>query len=144
PDPQPGRAAYMGYLLARPFKHCAAGQRSRGRHGLPGQRPGEPTDRRPIQRVPVAARGCPFTTARRQSAPEEIQVYIVQPGDTVLGIADKFGLKPETIQWSNPGLELNADLIRPGDPLKIPPVDGVLHTVTSGDTLLSLAAKYKV
>jgi LysM repeat protein len=86
----------------------------------------------------------PFTTIRQQPAPEGIQTYIVQAGDTVLGIAQKFGLAPETIQWSNPGLELNADLIRPGDPLSIPPVDGVLHTVTSGDTLTSLAEKYKV
>lgn len=86
----------------------------------------------------------PFTTARQQPAPEGIQTYIVQAGDTVLGIAGKFGLKPESIQWSNAQLESNVDLIRPGDTLNIPPVDGVLHTVTSGDTLGSLAAKYKV
>lgn len=108
-------------------------------NALVSQQAGDPSNESLLQRAAV-----PFTTARRQSAPEEVQVYIVQPGDTVLGIAEKFGLKPETIQWSNPGLELNADLIRPGDPLKIPPVNGVLHTVTSGDTLTSLAAKYKV
>lgn len=92
-----------------------------------------------LQRMAV-----PFTIARQQPAPEGIQTYIVQPGDTVLAIAGKFHLQPETIQWSNPGLETNADLIRPGDPLNIPPVDGVLHTITSGDTLASLAEKYKV
>jgi murein DD-endopeptidase MepM/ murein hydrolase activator NlpD len=88
----------------------------------------------------------PFTTVHAQPTPvvAEIQQYIVQPGDTVLGISEKFGLKPETIQWANPGLEVNADLIRPGDPLAILPVDGALHTITSGDTLISLAAKYKV
>jgi murein DD-endopeptidase MepM/ murein hydrolase activator NlpD len=88
----------------------------------------------------------PFTAVHVEPTPVavEIQQYIVQPGDTVLGIAEKFGLKPETIQWANPGLEVNADLIRPGDPLNILPVDGALHTITSGDTLLSIANKYKV
>jgi murein DD-endopeptidase MepM/ murein hydrolase activator NlpD len=88
----------------------------------------------------------PFTAQHVEPTPvvAEIQQYIVQPGDTVLGIAEKFGLKPETIQWANPGLEVNADLIRPGDPVAVLPVDGALHTITSGDTLVSLANKYKV
>ena len=108
-------------------------------NALVGQQPDGLSGESALQRAAV-----PFTTARQQPAPEGIQTYIVQAGDTVLGIAQKFGLQPETVQWSNPGLELNADLIRPGDPLNIPPVDGVLHTVTSGDTLSSLAEKYKV
>jgi murein DD-endopeptidase MepM/ murein hydrolase activator NlpD len=88
----------------------------------------------------------PFTTVHVEPTPvvAEIQQYIVQSGDTVLGIAEKFGLKPETVQWANPGLEANVDLIRPGDPLAILPIDGALHTITSGDTLISIANKYKV
>lgn len=89
----------------------------------------------------------PFTIIHQepQQEPQEgIQAYTVQAGDTVLGIAEKFGLQPETIQWSNSTLELNADLIRPGDQINILPVDGVLHTVAAGDTLSSLASKYKV
>lgn len=88
----------------------------------------------------------PFTTSKPTPAPSatEVQTYIVQPGDTVLGIAGKFGLRPETIQWSNPAIEVNADLIRPGDQLVILPVNGAIHTVTSGDTLGSIANRYKV
>lgn len=88
----------------------------------------------------------PFTTVHAEPTPEvaEISSYIVQPGDTVLAIAEKFGLRPETVQWSNPGLEVNADLIRPGDSLRILPIDGAVHTVTSGDSLTSIANKYKV
>jgi murein DD-endopeptidase MepM/ murein hydrolase activator NlpD len=88
----------------------------------------------------------PFTTAHAEPTPEavEIQSYTVQSGDTVLGIAEKFGLQPETIQWANPGLEVNADIIRPGDTLSILPVDGALHIITSGDTLGSIASEYKV
>src|SRR4030067_55045 len=50
---------------------------------------------------------------------QEIIKYTVQDGDSVFGIAEKFGLKPQTILWGNyniladdphslrPGLELN-------------------------------------
>ncbi len=88
----------------------------------------------------------PFTTSKPTPAPSaaEVQTYIVQPGDTVLGIAGKFGLRPETIQWSNPAIEVNPDLIRPGDSLVILPVNGAIHTVASGDTLGSIASRYKV
>ncbi len=74
----------------------------------------------------------------------EIRTYQVRPGDTVLGIAAKFGLRPETIQWANPTLESNPDLLRVGDRLVILPVDGALHVVQPGDTLSSIATKYKV
>ncbi len=72
-----------------------------------------------------------------------IEYYEVQPGDTVWGIAKKFGLKPETVEWAN-SLELNPDLLRVGQKLVIPPVDGVIHIVEPGDTLSRLARKYKV
>ena len=85
----------------------------------------------------------PFTISQERPR-ETIDVYAVKAGDTVLGIAAKFGLQPETIQWSNPSIETNPDLLQIGDKLKILPVDGVLHTVVAGDTLASLAAKYKV
>jgi murein DD-endopeptidase MepM/ murein hydrolase activator NlpD len=85
----------------------------------------------------------PFTIIPERPR-EEISIYAVEPGDTVLGIAEKFGLQPETIQWSNPSLELNPDLLSIGDQLKILPLNGVLHTVAPGDTLSSLAKKYRV
>ncbi len=73
-----------------------------------------------------------------------VETYAVKPGDTVLGIAAKFNIDPETIQWANPELEANPDLLRIGDRLVILPVDGALHVVQPGDTLYSIAAKYKV
>lgn len=88
----------------------------------------------------------PFTTVHVEPTPvtAEMKTYTVQSGDTILGIAEKFGLKPETIQWANPGLEQNVDFIRPGDVLNVLPVDGAMHVVTSGDTLGSIASEYKV
>ena len=90
-----------------------------------------------LQRVAV-----PFTVAKERGR-TAIETYRVEAGDTVLGIASRFGLQPETIQWSNTTLERNPDLLQIGDELKILPVDGVLHTVVAGDTLSSLATKYK-
>lgn len=74
---------------------------------------------------------------------EEIFTYIVEAGDTVSGIAVKFGLAPETITWANPDLETNPDLLWEGQELVILPVDGVYHQVGSEDTIDGIAATYK-
>jgi len=70
--------------------------------------------------------------------------YTVEPGDTVQGIAIVFSIKPETIMWSNPAVEDAPDYLRIGQEIVIIPVDGVYHTVVKGDTLESIAKKYKV
>ena len=72
-----------------------------------------------------------------------IVTYEVQPGDSVWAIAQKFDLNPKTVEWAN-GLELNPDLLRVGQKLIIPPVDGVVHVVEPGETLAQIARKYKV
>ena len=101
-----------------------------------------PTDINVLYRVQV-----PRTTEVQEVLPERprrwLVTYEVQPGDSVWKIAQKFGLKPETIEWAN-GLELNPDLLRVGQQLLIPPVDGVVHVVAAGDTLASIARRYKV
>lgn len=71
----------------------------------------------------------------------EAITYIVQGGDTLSTIAEKFGIKTQTILWAN-----NLDylsVIKPGDKLTIPPEDGVLYTVKAGDTLIDIAVRYK-
>jgi murein DD-endopeptidase MepM/ murein hydrolase activator NlpD len=66
--------------------------------------------------------------------------YIVQNGDTLSTIAQRFGVNIGTLLWSNG--RTATQYIRPGDTLRIPPVSGVLVTVKSGETLSSLAKKY--
>jgi murein DD-endopeptidase MepM/ murein hydrolase activator NlpD len=69
-------------------------------------------------------------------------VYKVQPGDTLYAIADKFHISAETVMWAN-GMEQNPDLLRLDQELLILPVSGVLHVVVQGDTVDSVAKKYK-
>jgi murein DD-endopeptidase MepM/ murein hydrolase activator NlpD len=57
---------------------------------------------------------------------QEIVKYIVEEGDTVFGIAEQFGLMPETVLWANYGVLLdNPHALKPGQELVILPVDGV-------------------
>lgn len=76
--------------------------------------------------------------------PEEdggVRIYTVAQGDTVSGIAARFGITVNTILWAN-DLE-NVDAIRPGDQIFILPVAGFSYVVQLGDTIDSIAAKYK-
>lgn len=72
----------------------------------------------------------------------ELITYIVEAGDTLYGIADKYHVSVETLMWAN-GLEQNPDLLRLGQELVVLPVNGVYHTVVAGDTVESVATKYK-
>jgi murein DD-endopeptidase MepM/ murein hydrolase activator NlpD len=75
----------------------------------------------------------------------DVVSYVVQGGDTLTSIAQKFSrpdnkIDPESIAYLN-----NFDVgkpIKPGEEIKIPPVSGVVVTVKSGDTIYSLAKKY--
>ena len=56
----------------------------------------------------------------------ELSTYTVQDGDTVFGIAEKFGLQPQTILWGNYNILLDdPHSLQPGQELTILPVDGV-------------------
>jgi murein DD-endopeptidase MepM/ murein hydrolase activator NlpD len=70
--------------------------------------------------------------------------YVVQSGDTLTKIAQKFGLVTATVYWANRSKIPNPNSISPGTTLVIPPVDGLLIVVGAKDTLASLATKYSV
>ncbi|RJP46299.1 MAG: M23 family metallopeptidase [Anaerolineaceae bacterium] len=59
---------------------------------------------------------------------QEIIKYTVQSGDSVFGIAEKFGLQPQTILWANYNtLVDDPHSLRPGQELNILPVNGVYY-----------------
>jgi murein DD-endopeptidase MepM/ murein hydrolase activator NlpD len=71
-----------------------------------------------------------------------LRIYRVKSGDTLTGIARHFGVSMMTVWWAN---NLTAkDALHIGQALVIPPVNGVVVTVTASDTLESLAARYGV
>jgi hypothetical protein len=75
----------------------------------------------------------------------EVITYTVELDDNIFWIADKFKLSYTTIVWSNMETLQGAPwLIQPGLTLAIPPVDGAYHTVMEGETVASIAEKYKV
>lgn len=85
----------------------------------------------------------PFTIIPQRPR-REVITYVVEAGDVVTSIAQKFGLRPETIQWSNLQLYPYPDLLYIGEELFILPTDGVYHKVEKGDTLESIAEEYEV
>jgi len=71
-----------------------------------------------------------------------LKTYRVKAGDTLTGIAGHFGVSMMTVWWAN---NLTAkDALHIGQTLVIPPVNGVVVTVTASDTLDTLAARYGV
>lgn len=70
----------------------------------------------------------------------EIVQYTVVAGDTVFGIAEKYGLKPQTILWGNYyTLRDDPHRLSPGQELNILPVDGTYYEWQSGDGLNGVA-----
>ncbi len=76
---------------------------------------------------------------------QDISTYIVQDGDTVSGIADKYGLQPKTIFAANYNI-LGDDPhnLRAGQKLTILPVDGVYWEWLGGIPFGQWAAYFKV
>jgi murein DD-endopeptidase MepM/ murein hydrolase activator NlpD len=75
----------------------------------------------------------------------QVITYVVRPGDTLFSIAAQFDLSTTTIVWSNREVFQDVPwLVRMGTELFILPVDGVYHTVRSGETTASIAADYGV
>lgn len=71
----------------------------------------------------------------------EIMEYVVENGDTLASLAEKFGITVATITEAN-SLSSKA-VLKPGQKLVILPVSGVMHIVKNGDTLSKLAVSYK-
>lgn len=72
---------------------------------------------------------------------KEIGEYVVEEGETLLSIAEKFSISLNTILWAND--LTNSSLISSGQKLTILPVNGLTHLVAKGETLSELAKLYQ-
>jgi murein DD-endopeptidase MepM/ murein hydrolase activator NlpD len=76
---------------------------------------------------------------------DTVLTYTVQAGDTVFGIAERFGLSAHTIYWANSeALQDNPHLLLIDTVLNILPTNGVYHAVAAGETVASIADEYGV
>lgn len=111
----------------------------------PAQQPGAgelPSFTGSTERSGLSRPALPATQRLSSSRYEPIE-YIVEFGDSLFGIAERYGLEPESLLWANEEtLNGRPDTLEPGMALYIPPTDGVLYLWQEGDTLESVARSY--
>jgi murein DD-endopeptidase MepM/ murein hydrolase activator NlpD len=90
-----------------------------------------------IQSPALAVNTCP-----QKPALERFQAYQVKTEDTLAKIAQKLGLLGTTLMGANPSIR--SGKVAPGQTLKIPPYNGIVVSVPTGQTLKSVAAIYRV
>ncbi|AFY49620.1 metalloendopeptidase-like membrane protein [Nostoc sp. PCC 7524] len=87
--------------------------------------------------VSLAVEGCPVPALSR------FRRHKVARGDTLVSIAQRYNLVPETIVGMNPSLQ-DGSLPAVGSELQIPPFNGVVVEVPRNQTWRQVAARYKV
>src|SRR5207302_2652921 len=80
-----------------------------------------------------------LTTVTSPDAPQ-VRAHVVAAGETLLSIASRFGVAPQTIAYDN-GISDSAQL-KVGASLVIPPFDAAIHVMAAGDTVSSVAARF--
>jgi murein DD-endopeptidase MepM/ murein hydrolase activator NlpD len=103
----------------------------------------------PYNVMMVAERGIQRLAQLHTSLPSrgrfEISKYEVQQGDTLIGIAERFGIKPQTLLWGNfDTLADDPHRLQPGQQLNILPIDGLLYEWHAGDGLNGVAEFFEV
>ncbi len=86
----------------------------------------------------MAAYGVQTTTSEKPR--DQIVVHSVASGDTLSKIAEKYSVSIDSIKWLN---DTKGDSLSIGQEIKIPPVSGIILKVKEGETVYSIAKKYK-
>lgn len=99
----------------------------------------DPTAAEPNTKVVASPRAedAPLDPHRRSLVVSE---YVVEDGDTLSVIAQQHALFTDTLRWAN-NLD-DPDKLKIGQVLFLPPADGVLVRVGTGDTLAGLVEKF--
>ena len=73
-----------------------------------------------------------------------IEEYRVIRGDSIFAISESFKLKPETVLWANYDvLQDDPHSLKPGQVLKIPPIDGIYYQMKENDKLDTVTSEFK-
>lgn len=75
------------------------------------------------------------------SSRDQIVVYTVAEGDTLTQIGERFGVSVNTLLWAN-NIK-NPRAVKVGDQLVVLPVSGVQYEIKKGDTIESIAKKFR-
>jgi LysM repeat protein len=97
---------------------------------------------RSVERVAPAAPVLVLAQAAAPAAPEMLVSHTVVRGETLSGLARRFGTSVEAIRQLN-GLGSD-DLLRVGQRLRVPRDVGPVHLVQAGETLWGIARRYHV
>jgi surface antigen/LysM repeat protein len=81
----------------------------------------------------------PQIISTSQKSRYDIKKYVVQPGDSADSVGAKFNLTASSITGSN---GLTSTTLKQGTTLLIPPGNGLVYQVKSGDTVTSVVNKY--
>lgn len=86
----------------------------------------------------------PFTLINNERPRSAFIDYVAVSGDTIDAISIRYGIEADSIAWCND--RRIVQVLRPGDVVRIPPVDGACHRVlgTREETIASIATQYKV
>ncbi|MEK7672818.1 MAG: M23 family metallopeptidase [Patescibacteria group bacterium] len=84
----------------------------------------------------------PQTNESNRIGLTDFAVHSVESGESLSSISSKYGVKVETIMWEN-GIA-NANSLKIGQTLLVPPVDGLSYKVASGDSIDKIAKKYSI
>jgi len=76
------------------------------------------------------------------NTPLKVKTHKVKSGESLNGIAKKFGVSIDTICGSN-SLK-SYDYVDPGTTLRIPNKEGILYNMKEGNNVAGLASKYKI
>jgi LysM repeat protein len=99
----------------------------------------QPTPNETPEPSPFAGIAQPPAEPPRRTTPIH---HAVAADEVLWQIAEQYGLRAETILWSNDIAD--PDLLLVGQDLLIPPTDGVLYTVHPGDSLGEVVTRYGV